>query len=715
MKILKKVLTGFCLLLLLLTSWNQEAFANSQSVTSQATSTSPIIGAYGELPLSFQPNYGQTDEQVKFLSRGDGYTLFLTQSSAVLALSNPEKKQQTSSSQKTEKSTQLKLQWLGSNTDIQPTAVQPLPGIVNYFVGSDPQQWHQDIPTYAQIKYSSLYSGIDLVYYGNQGQLEYDLVVAPGADPNLIKLKLEGAQQLEIDSQGQLLVHTSSGVLQQQKPVVYQVIDGHKQLVQGKYVLSKQQEVKIALTSYDHHQPLVIDPVLVYSTYLGGTKIDSPKEIAVDVLGNAYIVGETSSVNFPTKKAYQSASGGFSDVFVTKLNPLGNGLVYSTYLGGNNGEYAGSVAVDILGNAYVTGTAFSANFPLYKAFQTTFGGSGDTFVTKLNPHGDKLVYSTYLGGSGNEASYGIAVDALGCTYIAGTTTSSDFPLHKAFQSTIGGGLDVFVTKLKPLGNALDYSTYVGGSSDDVAIDIDINILGNAYITGTTTSTNFPLYTGLLGKAPSQNDAFVTKLNLFGNGLVYSTYLGGTGNDYGISLAVDNLGFAYVVGTTASTNFPLNNPLQNWAGGQNDVFVTKVDLQGNGLIYSTYLGGNDSDLGRDIAVDNFGNAYITGGTSSSNFPVKNALQNTYGGNGDGFVTKLSFKGNKLVYSTYLGGSDYDQGRSIAFKPLNLLGNAAYVTGVTDSNNFPTKNAFQQTNNGSDGFVTKIREMQLSPGE
>lgn len=377
MKIFKKVLTGFCLLLLLLTSWNQQAFANSQLTTSQATNTSPIIEAYGELPLSFQPNYGQTDHQVKFLSRGDGYTLFLTQSSAVLALSNPEKKEQISSSQKTVKSTQIKLQWLGSNPNIQPTSVQPLPGVVNYFVGSNPQQWHQDIPTYAQVKYSSLYPGIDLVYYGNQGQLEYDLVVAPGADPNLIKLKLEGAQQLEIDDQGQLLVHTSSGVLQQQKPIVYQVINGQKQLVESKYLLSKQQEVEIALASYDSHEPLVIDPVLVYSTYLGGTRLDTGRQIAVDILGNAYIIGETSSVNFPTKNAYQSTNRGFGNVFVTKLNPLGNGLVYSTYLGGSNRDYAGSIAVDALGNAYVTGSAFSANFPLYKAFQSKTGGGFD--------------------------------------------------------------------------------------------------------------------------------------------------------------------------------------------------------------------------------------------------------------------------------------------------------------------------------------------------
>lgn len=387
MKILKKVLTGFCLLLLLLTSWNQQAFANSQSATEKATNTSPIIGAYDELPLSFQPNYGQTDEQVKFLSRGDGYTLFLTQSSAVLALSDLGNTEKTSSSQKTQKSTQLKLQWLGSNPNIQPTAVRPLPGLVNYFVGSDPQQWHQDIPTYAQVKYTSLYPGIDLVYYGNQEQLEYDLLVAPEADPNLIKLKLEGAQQLEIDSQGQLLVHTSSGVLQQHKPIVYQVVDGNKQLVEGKYLLSKQQEVKIALASYDHHQPLVIDPILSYSTYLGGTKIDTGRQIAVDVFGNAYIVGQTNSVNFPSKKAYQNANRGFSNVFITKLNPLGNDLVYSTYLGGSNIEYAASIAVDVLGNAYVTGSAFSANFPLYKAFQTTLRGRSDAFVTKLNPHG----------------------------------------------------------------------------------------------------------------------------------------------------------------------------------------------------------------------------------------------------------------------------------------------------------------------------------------
>jgi hypothetical protein len=703
MQTFKKIVTGFCLLLLLWSNCNQQAFASSQSPTSQATNTAPIITAYGNLPLSFQPNFGQTDEQVKFLSRGHGYTLFLTQSEAVLALSNLDSKQQLSSSNNIAQGTELKLQWLGSNSNIQPTALQPLPGKVNYFVGSNPQQWHTDIPTYAQVQYSSLYPGIDLVYYGNQEQLEYDLIVAPKADPNLIKLKIEGAQQLQIDEQGQLLMHTPHGVLQQHKPVVYQIIDGDKQLIEGNYVLSNQQEVGIALANYDHEQPLVIDPVIAYSTYLGSGAGDVAKQIAVDTLGNAYIIGETGSTNFPTKNAFQSTGVGVFDVFVTKLNPHGNGLVYSTYLAGSDAEYGGSIAVDILGNAYITGTTASSDFPLKNAFQSALNGSFDAFITKLNPSGNHLAYSTYLGGSGSEGSYGIVVDTLGNTYLTGTTTSSDFPRKNAFQTTNAGGIDVFVTKLNPNCDALIYSTLLGGNGDDIAIDIAISSLGNAYVTGTTTSSNLPLKNAYVGVAGGQNDAFVTKFDLDGDHLVYSTYLGGSGNDYGIAIAVNTLGNAYVVGTTSSTNFPLNNAFQNVLGGQNDAFVTKLDLGGNGLVYSTYLGGSDIDNGAAIDVDILGNAYIIGTTASSNFPKKNAFQNTFGGIQDAFVTKINSLGNALVFSSYLGGSGYEQGRAIT---LGLLGNI-YVTGATVSSNFPKKNAFQSSNAGSaDAFITKI---------
>ncbi|MBD2518710.1 SBBP repeat-containing protein [Nostoc sp. FACHB-973] len=703
MQTLKKIVTGFCLLLLLWSNCNQQAFASSQSPTYQATNTAPIITAYGNLPLSFQPNFGQTDEQVKFLSRGQGYTLFLTQSEAVLALSNLESKQQLSSSNNIAQGTELKLQWLGTNSNIQPTALQPLPGKVNYFVGSNPQQWHTDIPTYAQVQYSSLYPGIDLVYYGNQGQLEYDLIVAPKADPQQIKLKISGAQQLQIDQQGQLLMHTPHGVLQQHKPVVYQIIDGDKQLIEGNYVLSNQQEVGIALANYDHEQPLVIDPVIVYSTYLGSGGADVAQEIAVDTLGNAYILGETASTNFPSKNALQSTGVGAFDVFVTKLNPHGNGLVYSTYLAGSDTDYGGSIAVDLLGNAYITGTTASSDFPLKNAFQSALKGSLDGFITKLNSSGNHLAYSTYLGGSGSEGSYGIVVDTLGNTYVTGATTSSDFPRKNAFQTTNAGGIDVFVTKLNPNCDALIYSTFLGGNGDEVAIDIAINSLGNAYVTGVTTSSNLPLKNAYVGVAGGQNDAFVTKFDLDGDHLVYSTYLGGSGNDYGASIAVNTLGNAYVVGTTNSTNFPLNNALQNVSGGQNDVFVTKFDLGGNGLVYSTYLGGSDKDNGTAIDVDTLGNAYIIGTTASSNFPKKNAFQNTFGGIQDAFVTKINSLGNALVFSSYLGGSGYDQGRAIT---LGLLGNI-YVTGATASTNFPKKNAFQSSNAGSaDAFITKI---------
>src|SRR5207247_1970406 len=399
--------------------------------------------------------------------------------------------------------TVLRMTFIGANPEPSVVGAEELPGKANYFIGSDPVKWRTDVPTYAKVRYKNVYPGIDLIYYGNQRQLEYDFVVSPGADPRRIRLGFHGADKLEVDAQGDLVLHTATGVIRQRKPVIYQEVEGLRRECRGGYGLEGARRVGFRVTAYDAHRPLVIDPALFYSTYLGGSDSDEGFAIAVDTAGTAYVTGRTFSIDFPTTQgAFQTTLVGFHGVvFVTKLNPTGSGLVYSTYLGGAIADRAQAIAVDIAGNAYVTGLTFSKDFPTTPgAFQSTpipLAGN-NAFVTKLNPTGSALVYSTYLGGNNDDQGLGIAVDAAGNAYVAGQTRSSTFPTTPgAFQRFEGGGLyepDAFVTKLNPLGSALVYSTYLGGISSDQATGIALDAAGNAYVTGdgnTVTSATTP--------------------------------------------------------------------------------------------------------------------------------------------------------------------------------------------------------------------------------
>ena len=391
--------------------------------------------------------------------------------------------------------------------------------------------------------------------------------------------------------------------------------------------------------------------MLEYSTYLGGSGVDQGYGIAVDSAGNAYVTGSTESTNFPTANAFQNTFGGGGDAFVTKLNAAGSALVYSTYLGGSDGDFGAGIAVDSAGNAYVTGVTDSTDFPTANALQNTnSGGIADVFVTKLNAAGSALAYSTYLGGSDFDSEPNIAVDSAGNVYVTGHTESTNFPTANAFQSTSGGGGgDAFVTKLNAAGSALVYSTYLGGSEAEFGGGIAADSAGNAYVTGTTDSDNFPTANALQptsggGTGLADGDAFVTKLNAAGSALVYSTYLGGSDFDYGGGIAVDSAGNAYVTGVTDSDNFPTANAFQSCTYGSNqDVFVTKLNAAGSALVYSTYLGGSLFEDSGDIAVDSAGNAYVTGSTYSTNFPTANALQSTSGGDRDVFVAEAQHGG------------------------------------------------------------------------
>jgi hypothetical protein len=473
--------------------------------------------------------------------------------------------------------------------------------------------------------------------------------------------------------------------------------------------------VGFAVGAHDPSRPLVIDPVVLsYSTYLGGSYVDTGHAIAVDGDGNAYVAGETGSTNFPTTAgAFQTALGDGGDAFVTKLNATGTALIYSTYLGGNGNDYGYGIAVDGGGNAYVTGTTTSTNFPTTPgAFQTVNGGGlSDAFVTQLNADGTALVYSTYLGGSGQDEGFGIAVDGGGNAYVTGSTSSTDFPTTPgAFQTTLASSFgNAFVTKLTPDGTALAYSTYLGGYGTDVGRAIAVDGAGNACVTGGTGSTNFPTTPGAFQPTLGGTfNAFVTQLSADGTALIYSTYLGGSGSDQGFGIAVDGMGNAYVTGSTNSINFPTTpGAFQTTKGSilATNVFVTQLSADGTTLTYSTYLGGTNVDIGLGIAVDGAGNAYVTGWTGSTDFPTTpNAFQTESGGSYDVFVTKLSTDGTALVYSTYLGGNDADWGYAIAVDGAG----SAYVTGYTNSSNFPTTpGAFQTTRTGSqNAFVTKL---------
>jgi len=729
-----------------------------------------IAESYGKLPLNFEANHGQADGRVKFLSRTGGYTLFLTADEAVLTLrgmaknpapkgashfaehaaslkrcpdtNHPDTNQKSSagceavplpaaapileSTTESVTGTVLRMKLRNANPAAQITGTDKLTGTSNYFIGNNPTKWRTNVPTFAKVKYEEIYSGIDLVYYGNQRQLEYDFIVAPGADPRRIAFEVSGAKRIRRDARGDLVLQmeTGEGEIRWHKPVVYQEKDGARQEIAGRYAITDKNRVGFELASYDASRPLYIDP-LIYSTYLGGNGDEYGAGIAVDNAGNAYVIGTTNSTDFPvTPGALQTVCHGGSyggtcgDAFVVKLNPTGSALVYSTYLGGNGYDAGSGIAVDSAGNTYVTGYTESTDFPTMNPLQPAIGGGGkggigNAFVTKIASSGSALIYSTYLGGSGSnnyggDTGSGIAVDSAGNTYVTGTTRSTDFPTMNPLQPALNPFEDAFVTKINPSGSALVYSTYLGGLSGDGGGGIAVDSAGNAYITGFTFATNFPTKNPLQPVLDGVQDAFVTKINSTGSALVYSTYLGGSPYNTGSGVAVDGSGSAYVTGYTDSTNFPTRNPLQaNYGGGDWDAFVTKINPLGSALVYSTYLGGRGVDIGYGIAVDGAGDACVTGSTSSPDFPTASALQKQRSKLIDAFVSTLNPTGSVLVYSTYLGGNSLDYGFGIAVDNARN----AYVSGRTYSTDFRiTPGAFETVCNGgsscSDAFISKI---------
>ncbi len=614
---------------------------------------------------------------------------------------------------------------MGANPQATALGEEPLPGKVNYLLGKASGRWQREISTFAKTRFKQVYNGVDVTYYGSGQRLEYDFILAPHADPKQIGLRFAGAEQVRLAKTGDLEVRLKGRTLRWQKPTVYQQSKTGRERVACGYTLAHTRQgtiVRFSPGRYDTERALIIDPVLLYSTYLGGGIGDSGNGIALDATGNAYITGFTDSTDFPvTAGAYQTVNHSTrrANAFITKLNPTGTALVYSTYLGGSGFESGNAIAIDPVGNTCITGETDSLDFPVTATAYQQDNISGVTaFVAKLNASGSDLLYATFLGGSSGEAGNGIALDSSGNAYVTGYTSSADFPTTGGAAQTLKrstNGTNAFVTKLNSDGTGLVYSTYLGGKVGDYGNAIALDSANNAYVTGLTYSANFPTTSGAFqttNRSARSSNAFVTKLNADGTAFAYSTYLGGSVFEAGNGIAVDTAGSAYITGYSGSTNFPTTSgayQTTNHSSNSANAFVTKLNANATALVYSTYLGGSTGDYGNGIAVDTAGNAYITGLANSTNFPTTaSAFQPTNHSvsHSNAYVSKLSPTGSVLLYSTCLGGTLGDKGNGIALDPA---GNAC-ITGSATSTDFPiTAGVYQTTNQAlteGTAFVTRV---------
>jgi Beta-propeller repeat/Viral BACON domain len=647
-----------------------------------AVANGAIVQNYGNLPLVFEPNRGQTSPQTRFLARAAGYDVFVTNEGAVLRVG----------------SASVRMRLAGSRRTAKPEAVVPLTSYSNYILGNDPSRWLRAVPQFAKVHVAGILPGVDLTYYGDRRNLEYDLDVAPGADTRSLALKFDGAQGLSLDEEGNLLIHTASGDVTQHKPVASQ---GPKR-VKADYALLQNNGVAIRLGAYDHNKALKIDPVLSYSTYLSGSYFDAAFGIAVDSSGYAYVTGTTGSVDFPVTSGTLKVPG---DVFVTKLSRDGTALVYSTYIGGNNDDHGLGIAIDGSGNAYVTGYTQSTDFPVLPVGSSSYDGGGqDVIIFKLDATGT-LAYSGYLGGGPLTSGNGIAVDANGNAYVVGVTSATIQTTAGSIRPTRPSRINypydygwAFAIKVNSAG-AVAYGTYLAGLSfgDTVANAVTVDASGNAYITGSTDQTDYPVTIGAFGRTFAGGfDSFVSKLDPTGSTLLFSTYLGGSDTDIATAVTIDSLGNTYVTGRTYSSDFPTTPGAYTTVLSSTSTaagFVSKLNSSASALTFSTYLAGTTSPNG--IVVDQNGNVTVAGSTTSGGFPatpgalrqnleVVSGMPENSLGLQDGFIARLNPAGSSLTYATYFGSSSWDTIAGIAGDTAG----AVYVAGATQSHVFPT---------------------------
>ncbi len=711
----------------------RDAQQSSQSLSDVVPRHSSALNGAG-----FEENLGQSDAQAQYITKSGGATAFLTGHSAVFALPVPDDKgKQVEPQQKLQRQGGLpneeipvreyqpvQLDFVGANQNVTLSGEDPLSGVYNYFIGSDSSKWATGVRRFARVRGKEIYPGIDIVYYFNEGEMEYDFVVRAGADASLIQLDFNWADKVSLTANGDLTVEKGKAKLTQRAPIVYQLNDSGERLeTPSRYQHDKDGCIRIELGAYNRNQELVIDPRVAMGTYLGGSGTDNGRSIAIGSDGSIFVTGFTDSADFPTQNPYQPVKYG-TDVFVTKLTADGSALVFSTFFGGGGTDWGADIALDSNDAVYITGTTASPNFPITAgAPQAAIGGYVDAFVSKIAPSGAGLAYSSFLGGvtmapySGGSgaASLGtsVAIFSDGSAVVVGYTYCSDFPTTPGAFQTHQFGIDAFVTKINPMGTALTFSTYLGGdglfyqhSLVDRAFDVAVHTDGSVYVTGETATPGFPTTPGALKTTWQNLEAFVTRLNPTGTGLIYSTFLGGPDGTYGRAIAVDSTGNAYVTGQ-AYTNFPTTpNAFQPNDGIRSGGFISEISPDGSTLLYSTYL---VSAAIYDIGVKSNGNFAVTGYALSSwfDFPL---VQSCYPASGwsDAFVTEFQANGS-VAYSMRLGGNGEDNGYGLAFDQAGRV----CVVGDSNSNDFPTSaGAFQPTYTNSypyyqyDSFVAVI---------
>ena len=741
------------------------------------TPTASLPKAPGNLPLYFEADPNSSSGPVHFVTRGGNYQFILSPTHVRIALGKsgiePAK---------------VSMNFAGADPGATMAGDDELPGKVNYLIGNDPARWHTGMAMFARVRVAQLYPGINVVYYGDQRQLEYDFDIAPGTDPGLIKIRVEGVDKISIGNKGELIFALAGGEIRQPAPVIYQTVAGERLSIAGGYRLLDAHTVAFAVGKYDHHLPLVIDPVLYFSTYFGGNSSETAWSIALDTNGFVYVAGQTLSTQksgnnatpFSTPGAFQTNFMGGSqvgDAFIAKFDNTGSNLIYLTYLGGSADDAAYGIAVDGNGNACVAGATESPNFPIRNGFDTKIGGvpdphlgtyPADGFVAKVDPGGSNLLYSTYLGGSGSDAAYAMALDSSNNIYVTGFTYSTNFPTTaNALQKRLAClysfyfNANAFVAEINGSGTNLLYSSYLGGTNFDTGRGIVVDNSNYVYVTGFTASTNFPTTNAILQQfvsvilttnppptnvvfitnvfngyllngstnKTSANDAFVTKFTPACTGFVYSTFLGGFNNDMAQGITADGAGNAYVTGWTISTNFP--NTVTNVAGLHNgltnnigvatplitNAFLTQITWSStNAAIgWSTGFGGTNFgiDVGYGVTLDPSGNVFVTGAASTTNFPAVGTpglFRTTNSGASDVFVMAFTTNCSDILYSGYLGGSGNDYGYGIAVDSQTNV----YLAGLTFSANFPTIFPHQSSLNGaSDAFLAKIGWVVVPP--
>ena len=683
-------------------------------------------------PLTFEPNLGQVSSGASFVAHAPASVVHFSPTEVAIVLNTqtaPRAASDPPQARRRSVARVLHSRFLGSSPATKIEVRDAAPGVKNYLLGNDPRRWRTGVPTFDGLSYVGLYAGIDLSYSGSDGNLKGTYTVAPGADPSLIRWRYDGARNVSVDAAGNVVLDAVDRNLVEQAPVAWQERNGQRATVEARYSRAADGSFGFTLGAYDHAQPLIIDPTVVFSTYLGGSGADEARDVKVDATGNIYLVGTAASTDYPTQAAQQPNNRGLDDIVVTKLNPAGSAVLFSTYLGGTGDDFGRGLALDSQGNILLTGQISSADFPIRNAFQPQYAGNWDAFITKLSNDGATLLYSSYYGGSptgspsqdpGDDMGLTVEVDGSGRSYISGLTAAVDLPVKSAVQATYGGGpYDGFAAKVDTtqVGAAsLVYSTFVGGSGEDYAESLNVEASGSAYLTGRTSSPNFVTRNALQAQLAGGYDAFVTRLSADGSTVLYSSYFGGSGTEKGYDVALDGLGNAFLTGMSLSVNMPTSATAFQRAingGGAcpngdsaGDAYALKINTNATGqasLVYSTYLGGGGCDAARGIAVDQSGNAYITGWTDSPNFPLQGAVQPSVGGAEDAFVSVVNASGSALLFSTYLGGSGNDYGRAVWVDG----GGNMLLTGSTESANFPgTGGSLFPYRGGGDAFLTKL---------